>query len=216
MPWTHLSTFACGVLVGSFVAKIKREKQLKQQRNSSIHYNSTSSAAAQVWTAQFWIEKQNFTYNYLAISHFSVGWLLDWVGHLHLYRHFRSVLVQWLDQGRPSGSKLTRVVFNLQNTSFWASKLIFRLPNVAIDCRVRWSISTCQLVFGPVLHSLLFDLCARWTKPGCAHSFTQKPHLHRSSDAHGLCHSSCLATDLFGWAVLTEQHEKKQFQKKWD
>jgi hypothetical protein len=48
MPWTHLSTFACGILAGSFVAKIRREMQLKKQRNAAIHYKNSQTAAAQV------------------------------------------------------------------------------------------------------------------------------------------------------------------------
>lgn len=42
-PWTHLSTYACGILAGCYVSKLKKLEIARRKRTANIHYSKTSN-----------------------------------------------------------------------------------------------------------------------------------------------------------------------------
>lgn len=42
-PWTHLSTFACGILAGCYVSKLKKLELARRKRTANIHYSKSSN-----------------------------------------------------------------------------------------------------------------------------------------------------------------------------
>lgn len=42
-PWTHLSTYACGILAGCYTSKLKKLEIARRKRTANIHYSKSSN-----------------------------------------------------------------------------------------------------------------------------------------------------------------------------